>query len=61
MERLLTIEEISQALHRSKSSLARYRAQGNGPAFVRLPSGQILYPESAVCVWVAENTIQGAA
>ena len=61
MERLLTIEEIAQALRRSKSSLSRDRASGDGPAFVRLPSGQIRYPESAVCKWVEQNTVQGAA
>lgn len=61
MERLLSVEEISIALKLSKSSLARRRVQGNGPAFVKLPSGQIRYREKDVCRWVEENTVQGAA
>lgn len=49
--RLLTIEEAAEYLRLARPTLARWRCQGLGPAFVRLGS-RIMYREADVAAFV---------
>jgi hypothetical protein len=47
-EALLTAEQLAERWQIKVASLANQRSRGVGPRFVRLPSGRVLYPWSAV-------------
>jgi hypothetical protein len=59
-EVLITPTELSGRLHISLRSLARMRADGSGPPFIRVSAGnqrgRVAYPESGVQAWLAKRT-----
>jgi predicted DNA-binding transcriptional regulator AlpA len=56
----LTDEQLSRIIHRSKTTLRRWRRTGYGPKFVRLKR-EIRYRRSDVEAWLDSLTEQPAA
>ena len=50
-----TPSTLEEKIGLSKSTLARYRCEGNGPAYIKV-GRKILYPKQAVNDWMQENT-----
>lgn len=55
-ERLLTTEEAAEIIRMSKSSLARWRAEGTGPAYVLVGGRAVRYRRADVDAWMADRT-----
>lgn len=53
MNRILSVRETADLLHRSVRTLARWRDDGVGPEYVRTESGGICYLLSDVNKWLA--------
>lgn len=53
---LLTPAEAAQFLRRAPGTLANWRHQGIGPAFVR-QGHTVLYPAAALDAWLTKNLI----
>ena len=54
-EQYLIAEEVARMLRCSKRTLARMRALGTGPTYLKT-GGRILYPTQEIHDWVARNT-----
>jgi predicted DNA-binding transcriptional regulator AlpA len=52
---LLTPDEASIRLRKSKQTLANWRTQGGGPPYVRM-GGRIVYRQSELTAWIAHHT-----
>lgn len=51
--RTLTTDELSEAIHVPKQTLAVWRVTGRGPRWIKLPHGRrVLYLESEVLKWL---------
>lgn len=47
----LKASDLARRWHMSKDHLANQRRVNKGPAFIKLPSGSVLYPMSEVLAW----------
>lgn len=54
-EQYLIAKEVARVLRCSKRTLARMRALGTGPTYLKT-GGRILYPAQEIHDWVARNT-----
>ena len=52
---LLTSAEVAAALRITDDRLRAMRSQGEGPAFIKLPTGSIRYTVEAVQAWIGES------
>ena len=52
-----TPEEVAAYLRKNEGTLANWRYQGIGPAYVK-DNGAVLYPWAAVDEWIASKTVQ---
>lgn len=52
MDRLLTIEEVSEMLGLTRGALAQMRYEGRGPKYAKLSAKAIRYRASDVSDWV---------
>ena len=48
----LRITDVTEILGISHASLGRWRRDGEGPAFHKLPTGQVLYPKDDFYEWL---------
>ena len=56
-DNLLTIEEVIARLRVSRATFARLRRLGAGPAWLRLPGGQVRVRRSALENWLRQTSI----
>jgi predicted DNA-binding transcriptional regulator AlpA len=61
MNRLLTVEEVSEILSLSRGALAQMRYEGRGPVYVKVSAKQILYDEQDLADWVESQKRRGTA
>jgi predicted DNA-binding transcriptional regulator AlpA len=54
---LMTSEAVAEYLHVDKSTLARFRAQGEGPDYIRISNGTIRYRQEDVDAWLRKVRI----
>lgn len=52
MEPLLTQKQVAHLLNVRVCRLARWRRDGYGPPYVRLPAGHPRYPQEALRRWI---------
>lgn len=50
--KMLTAEQVAEALELTTATLERYRREGIGPNFLKMPSGTIRYLESDVIAYL---------
>lgn len=48
--------EVLAALGIHRTTLERWRREGTGPSFVKLPTGRYMYPRGAFNAWLIEHT-----
>lgn len=59
---LLTTAQVAEKLRRSPETLIRWRRlRLNGPPYVRLQGGRVLYDPGALDRWIADQTVQAGA
>lgn len=51
MSTLLNTQQAAERLGLARATLAKLRAQGGGPPFVKL-GAKVLYPEAELCAWL---------
>ncbi len=54
---LLTSSEVADWLRLKPKSLAAMRQRGEGPEFIRLSDGHVLYSAAVVEAWLESKTI----
>lgn len=58
---LLTPSDVADLLRVSPGTLANWRSQGRGPAYVRLADGPVRYEAADVSAWLAAQPRRGGA
>jgi hypothetical protein len=51
-----TTEETARRLHRAPQTLARWRCEGSGPAYIKV-GNRVLYPRPDVDAWIAGRRV----
>lgn len=59
--RLMTPDEVSELLHVGVRTLANWRSDGKGPAFIRTGDrhSPVLYREPDVAAWIDSRRVRG--
>ncbi len=57
IDRFLTPKELAERLRHERPAVDAWRRRGEGPPFIRLPNGRVLYRLSDVELWISGRTI----
>jgi predicted DNA-binding transcriptional regulator AlpA len=57
---LLTVEDVARVLRQSTITLARWRASGQGPRFVKL-GRKVAYMRHTLDAWIKEQEVRSIA
>jgi hypothetical protein len=59
-QRFLSVDDVTNELPIAKATLAKWRWNGSGPAFVKL-GARVMYRRADLDAWIAGNTRSPAA